>query len=116
MAVNIKKTDHLFVPFNQFGLPLSDRNSSVRIYKNLKTLQRYNQYKPTEMPWEVSAHSYVEVIEYAPLRRAKWLPARDIGDCCYRCSACGKVIDHYLDEDDNYCAKCGAKMDKEREA
>lgn len=46
-------------------------------------------------------------------KRGRWIPASDVGDCCYRCNVCGKVIDHYCDEDDNYCSRCGAKMDLE---
>lgn len=53
------------------------------------------------------------IIEAEPVVHAHWIPAPDIGDCCYRCSRCGKQRDSYIDEDDNYCGKCGAHMDKE---
>lgn len=43
-------------------------------------------------------------------REATWEPAIELGDCIYRCTNCGKIIDHYCDEDDNFCAKCGFKM------
>jgi hypothetical protein len=51
-------------------------------------------------------------VEAEPVVHAHWVPAPDVGDCCYRCSHCGKVIDHYCDEDDAYCARCGAHMDE----
>ena len=47
-----------------------------------------------------------------PTVYGEWIPAPDIGDCCYRCSECGKIIDHYCDEDDNYCSRCGKNMRK----
>lgn len=51
-------------------------------------------------------------VEAEPVVHAHWVPAPDVGDCCYRCSRCGKVIDHYCDEDDSYCSRCGAHMDE----
>ena len=57
--------------------------------------------------------SNLKMVEAEPVVHAHWVPAPDVGDCCYRCSSCGKVIDHYCDEDDLYCARCGAHMDEE---
>ena len=42
----------------------------------------------------------------------KWIEAPELGDCCYKCSKCGKVFDAYREDDKAFCARCGAKMDK----
>lgn len=52
-------------------------------------------------------------VDAVPVVHGQWVPATDVGDCCYRCSVCGKVIDHYCDEDDNYCSRCGTRTNLE---
>lgn len=54
-----------------------------------------------------------KAVEAEPVVHAHWVPAPDIGDCCYRCSNCGRIIDKYYEDDYDYCAKCGAHMDEE---
>ena len=44
---------------------------------------------------------------------AYWIPRPDIGDCTYECSRCKKIRDAYFEEDDEFCARCGARMDGE---
>ena len=62
---------------------------------------------------EAMLGGYRDQYELEPVVHAHWVPAPDIGDCCYRCSACGKVRDGYCEEDDIRCACCGAHMDEE---
>ena len=44
-------------------------------------------------------------------KHGRWLPS-DKGDCTYTCSECGFVRDAYILEENAYCPRCGAKMDK----
>ena len=55
----------------------------------------------------------IPCVDAEPVVHAHWIPAPDIGDCCYRCSRCGKHRDSYIDEDGDHCARCGAHMDEE---
>lgn len=50
-------------------------------------------------------------IEIGIIRHGHWIEDRSIGDCCYKCSECGFIRDAYLLEIENYCPRCGAKMD-----
>ena len=54
---------------------------------------------------------YAPIIDAALVVHARWIPKPIIGDCIYACSNCDKVRDAYCEEDGNFCAKCGAKMD-----
>lgn len=40
-----------------------------------------------------------------------WITAKDVGDCCYRCSKCRFIRDAYILDIGNYCPNCGAKME-----
>ena len=57
---------------------------------------------------------YIEIIpaaDVAPVRHGRWIEAKEIGDCCYRCSNCQFMRDAYLLDVENYCPNCGEKMD-----
>ena len=54
-------------------------------------------------------------VDVVPVRRGRWMPADQIGDCCYTCSECGFERDAYLLDVGNYCPNCGARMDGEED-
>lgn len=55
---------------------------------------------------------HATALDAALVVHARWIPKPIIGDCIYACSNCDKVRDAYCEEDGNFCAKCGAKMDE----
>lgn len=57
----------------------------------------------------------IQTVDAEPVRHGRWIEVDSPGDCCYRCSECGFIRDAYLLDISNYCPKCGAKMDGERE-
>lgn len=57
---------------------------------------------------------FAETVDAVPVRHGRWIEV-DVGDCCYSCSECGFPRDGYLLDVGNYCPKCGAKMDLEKE-
>lgn len=62
--------------------------------------------------WNIAADvSAIPAADVAPIRRGRWIPADQTGDCCYTCSECGFERDAYLLDVGNYCPNCGAKMD-----
>ena len=113
MAFDIKKTDHLFVPFNRFGVALRDSKQNTRIYKNRETLDRYCNYRTSEQPYETRHNDYVEVVEYAPVVHARW-------DEDHKCTHCGvDAVHHDIDGETvvyyptRCCPHCGERMDGE---
>ena len=52
----------------------------------------------------------VPAADVRPVKRGKWMPKNEIGDCCYQCSDCGFVRDAYILDIGNYCPNCGAYM------
>lgn len=52
----------------------------------------------------------VPAADVRPVKRGKWMPKNEIGDCCYQCSDCGFVRDAYILDIGNYCPNCGADM------
>lgn len=53
-------------------------------------------------------------IDAVPVRHGKWIDTQEKEEwygSLYKCSLCGSG----LIETDNYCPKCGARMDAERE-
>lgn len=74
MAYDVKKTDHLFIPFNRHGVALRDSKNNTRIYKDLKTLEQHNKKSHGEEAW-LTRSFYVDVVEYAPVQR--WIPVSE---------------------------------------
>lgn len=61
--------------------------------------------------WNIAADvSAIPAADVAPVRHGRWVPADQIGDCCYTCSECGFERDAYLLDVGNYCPDCGAKL------
>ena len=90
MAYDVKKTDHLFVPFNRFGRGLRDSKGNTKIYKDLKTLKQHNKKEDDKPAWLASDY-YVDYMEYVPVIRCK--------DCKHW--VCG-VCDLHSEKPDEY--------------
>lgn len=61
-------------------------------------------------------HTLSEAIEALQEQKTgKWIPAVDVGDCCYRCSECGFMRDAYLLDVGCYCPQCGLSMTGEQQ-
>lgn len=43
-------------------------------------------------------------------RLGTWIPAPEVGDCCYFCSECNFMRDAYILDTKNFCPYCGARM------
>lgn len=88
-------------------------------------LEQVRKYEPLDNPreWRIWSAILTErtafkfdlmdapIIEAEPIRHGHWIDEKSIGDCCYKCSKCGFIRDAYLLEIENYCPRCGAKMD-----
>lgn len=74
MAYDVKKTDHLFVPFNRLGHALRDSKGNTKIYKDLKTLKQHNKEDDGKPSMSASDY-YVDFMEYAPAD--KWIPVSE---------------------------------------
>ena len=112
MAYDVKKTDHLFIPFSRRGLALRDSKNNTKIYKDIKTLKQHNKETHSEEAWLTNQY-YADVVEYAPVVHGRWIEVRGR----YVCSVCKSRallhfggIGQYLSP---FCPECSAKMDKE---
>ena len=113
MAFKIKKSDHLYIPFNRFGFPLVNKRGDTRVYKNLKTLRRYiapygtnGSETPTTKAPANELSTYADIVEFAPVVHARWKHRT--------CTACRNT---YSGKDNpkigfSFCPFCGAKMDQ----
>ena len=112
MAYDVKKTDHLFIPFSRFGSALRDSKNNTKIYKDIKTLEQHNKKSHDEPAW-LTSNYYVDVVEYAPVVHGRWVKCKD-WDYDYECSVCEGYAGEDVDGDHNkltlYCPNCGAKM------
>ena len=46
-------------------------------------------------------------------KHGHWMAEKSIGDCYYKCSECGFILNAYrLLEMDDYCPQCGVRMDE----
>ena len=134
MATDVKKTDHLFVPFNRFGHSLNDSKLNTKVYKSMKLLEHHNKKDNGVQPWEAS-DCYSDVIEYVPVVHGRWIhPKGYVVSNGFLCSECGHeessrhVINplpgggckadengnFFYPPKTNYCPNCGADM-RERE-
>lgn len=48
--------------------------------------------------------------ELVERRLGRWIPAPEVGDCCYFCSECNFIRDAYILDTENFCPNCGARM------
>lgn len=85
----------------------------VRYNEETGLWEKYEPYATIDVATEEEFNMIAAAVAHYQ-RRGRWLPAPDIGDCCYRCSECGKVLDRHREDDDEYCAKCGLKMEEEQ--
>ena len=109
MAYDVKKTDHLFIPFSRLGSALRDSKNNTKIYKDRKTLEQHNRKSHDEPAWLTSGY-YVDVVEYAPVVNGHWIDRVAVKGEIY-CSECGTIE---KTTDSNYkspfCPKCGARL------
>lgn len=57
-----------------------------------------------------AVHRIIAGLPSAEPKKGEWIPANNVGDCCYKCSICGYVYDAYSLRADNFCQSCGADM------
>ena len=105
MATYIKASDHLFIPFDKFGMAIHDGKGNPKIYKDEDTLKRYCVPKPGAQPWEIRQKDYAFIQEYAPVVKAHWIHLSS----CDKCSECGYETGKYEDAG-RFCKACGALM------
>lgn len=92
MAYDVKKTDHLFVPFDRFGHALRDSKGNSKIYKDMRTLEQHNRKDDGKPAWLASLEFYVDFMEYAPVVRCKDCKWRKQSKHCYMISGCGEPV------------------------
>lgn len=105
MAYDVKKTDHMYVPFNRFGHALRDSRGNTKIYKDLRTLEQHNK-KDDDKPAWIASDFYVDFMEYVPVVRCE--------DCASGKGSTHKVCPLYkqgLMKDDDFCSKGERKTD-----
>lgn len=95
----MKRGESLFIPFAK-GLGVPNSQGRTRMYKSMASLEKL-------MPKD---HGNVEVAEYSEVKHGEWRLHPDGSGTCNQCGRTQKAVWDF-DNAQEYCGKCGAKMD-----